>query len=159
MSEGTEEKPAGATEEKPAGEQKAGSETDWKTEARKWEQRAKENSEAAKRLADLEEANKTELQKATERAQKAEERAAQSELVALRTRIAAEMNVPVEVLHGTDEASIRAAGQKVLDWAGSGKKTAPKVTALKSGSSADDTSGMTGKQKAAAALRQMRGGE
>lgn len=43
-------------------------ETDWKAEARKWEDRAKENSTAAARLADIEKANQTELEKAVEKA-------------------------------------------------------------------------------------------
>lgn len=38
--------------------------TDWKAEARKWEARAKQNSDAAARLAQIEEANKTDLEKA-----------------------------------------------------------------------------------------------
>lgn len=139
-----------------AGETDSAKETDWKAEARKWEQRAKENTEAAKKLADLEEANKTELQKAIERAEKAEAVSAQATLTALKTRIAAEMNVPVEVLHGDDENALKASAQKVLEWAASNKKQPPKVTALKSGSTAEDTSGMTGKQKAAAALRSLR---
>ena len=47
-------------------------ETDWKAEARKWEARAKENKGAAEKLAQIEEANKTEFEKAKERAEKAE---------------------------------------------------------------------------------------
>lgn len=46
--------------------------TDWKAEARKWEARAKANSTAAAKLAKLEEANKTELEKATEKASASE---------------------------------------------------------------------------------------
>lgn len=52
--------------------------TDWKSEARKWEARAKENKDAAEKLAAYEkeqqekdEATKTDLQKATEKADKA----------------------------------------------------------------------------------------
>lgn len=105
---------------------------------------------------EVQEATKTEIQKATERAAAAEQRAQAAERQALRSSIAAELNVPVEVLHGDDEASIRAAAQKVIDWAGSNKRPAPSVSALKSGSAAEDTSGMTGKQKAAAALRSLR---
>ena len=154
MSETTPEKPAEATQETPTAAD-AKPETDWKAEARKWEQRAKENSKAADQLAALEEANKTELQKTQERAQKAEERAAQAELTALKVRVAAEMNVPVEVLHGNDEDTVRAAAQKVIEWRDAGKKPAPKPSALKSGaSSADEASG---KERAAHALRQLRG--
>lgn len=50
-----------------------GESTDWKSEARKWEARAKENKNAAARLAELEEANKTEAQKIADRATKAEQ--------------------------------------------------------------------------------------
>lgn len=46
--------------------------TDWKVEARKWEARAKENSLAAARLAEIEEATKTESQRLADRAEKAE---------------------------------------------------------------------------------------
>src|SRR5690349_2462223 len=119
--------------------------TDWESEAKKWEKRAKENFEKAQKLDAVEESQKSEIQKAKERADAAEQRATLAEQTALKVRIAAEMNVPVEVLHGNDEESVRAAAQKVLDWAGSNRKPAPKVTSLKSGSSAEDSSGMTGK--------------
>lgn len=81
-----------------------GEETDWKAEARKWETRAKENSEKAKRFDEIEEANKTELEKAQARAQKAE-----SELKAIKDAQAREENakqvskdtgVPVELIKG-----------------------------------------------------------
>lgn len=61
-------------------------ETDWVAEARKWEERAKENKKiadqnaaAAKKLQDLEDAQKGDLQKAQERAEAAEKRAADLE--------------------------------------------------------------------------------
>lgn len=46
--------------------------TDWKAEARKWEQRAKDNKSAATKLNQLEDANKSETEKLNERATKAE---------------------------------------------------------------------------------------
>lgn len=62
--------------------EKPAPEVDWKAEARKWEQRAKDNKKAldeARPVLDqwkaLEEASKTELQRAQEAAQTAEERA------------------------------------------------------------------------------------
>lgn len=64
--------------------------TDWKAEARKWEQRAKENSAAAKRLAEIEEAQKSEAEKVAERLAKAEQAAAEAEARALRREIALE---------------------------------------------------------------------
>lgn len=129
-------------------------EIDWKAEARKWEQRAKENKTAAEKLAEIEESKKSEVQKAQERIKELETRATQAERTALRTRIAAEMNVPVEVLNGDDEESIKASAQKILDWRDSGKRTPPEPKKLKSGASggADD-----GRSRAAAAVRALRG--
>lgn len=63
-------------------------ETDWKAEARKWEARAKENSAAAARLTELENAQKTEAEKTTERLTAAERKAADAELASLRLDVA-----------------------------------------------------------------------
>lgn len=51
-------------------------ETDWVAESRKWEARAKENSKAAKELADLRAAQMSDAEKAAARAEAAEKRAA-----------------------------------------------------------------------------------
>ena len=53
--------------------------TDWKAEARKWEARAKENKTKADAYDEAQEAAKSELQKALERAERAEKLAAQYE--------------------------------------------------------------------------------
>jgi len=60
--------------ENPSEESKKPTETVdfWKAKAREQEKRAKENAAAAKKLADLEESQKTELQKAIDRAEAAE---------------------------------------------------------------------------------------
>jgi hypothetical protein len=60
----------------------------WKALARKNEQRAKENANAAQRLSEIEEANKSEFEKLAERAAAAEARADQIELSAARNEIA-----------------------------------------------------------------------
>lgn len=65
-------------------------ETDWKAEARKWETRAKENSAAAARLAELESAQKTEAEKAAERLAELERKAGDAEKTALRLDVALE---------------------------------------------------------------------
>jgi hypothetical protein len=76
--------------------------TDWKAEARKWESRAKENHDAATRLRELEDAQKTEQQKLAEQLQEAQTNGAttQAELAQLRAALAkapAGMN-PADVL-------------------------------------------------------------
>jgi len=69
---------------------------DWKAEARKWEKRAKANAEAAKRLAEIEEAQKSEAEKVAERLAKAERAAAEAEARALRREIALEHGLSKE---------------------------------------------------------------
>jgi hypothetical protein len=72
-------------------------EKDWQAEAEKWkrmsrenEGRAKDNADAAKRLTQLEESQKTESQKLADAKASAEERATGAELRALRLEVAFE---------------------------------------------------------------------
>ena len=131
--------------------------TDWKSEARKWEQRAKANASAAEELTKLKESEKTELQRLQERAEQAEARLAQTEIQSMHARLAAEYGVPVEAIHGDDEDTARQSAQTVVEWASSTfqpKKKAP-ARGLQSGASSSDR--LSGKERAAQALRQMRG--
>lgn len=79
-------------------------EKDWQAEAekyrkfsREWETRAKANSNAAEKLAALEESQKTEAQKIAERAEAAERRAAESERELARYRVAVAKKLPAEL--------------------------------------------------------------
>lgn len=85
-------------------------ETDWKAEAKKWESRAKENKGAADKLAEIEEANKTEAQKNAERLAAAEKTAADATRSALKFKIAAKFQIGDEdadlFLSGTDEDTL-----------------------------------------------------
>lgn len=65
-------------------------EIDWKAKSRDWERKAKANADAAKRLAEIEEANKSEAEKAAERLAKAEQSARDAEARALRREVALE---------------------------------------------------------------------
>ena len=82
--------PAQATDA-PAPEPKV-DDTDWKAEARKWEQRAKENAPAVKRLAEIEQANMT----AEQKAQAAETRAVEAEARVTRRDVAIEHKLNAE---------------------------------------------------------------
>ncbi|MEU7609544.1 hypothetical protein [Micromonospora sp. NPDC049204] len=73
--------PAQAPEAKP-------DEIDWKAKARDWERKAKANADAAKRLGEIEEAQKSEADKAAERLAKAEQTARDAEARALRREVA-----------------------------------------------------------------------
>lgn len=101
ISDGSDAEGVDAAQDAPAQEQTGTAEdTDWKAEARKWEGRAKANSEAAKRLAEIEESEKTELQKLRDRVKKAEDAAAAATALAERMKLAASTGVPAELLAG-----------------------------------------------------------
>lgn len=63
-------------------------EIDWKAKAREWEKRAKENKSAADKLAEIEEASKTEAQKAADRLAAAEKSAADATVALARLEVA-----------------------------------------------------------------------
>lgn len=99
--------------------------TDWKAEARKWEARAKENlakasenERAAARLAELEEAQKTELQRAIDRAEKAEAEREQFALRALVADVATEKGVPADLLHGSTREELESVADSLLKFKG-----------------------------------------
>lgn len=111
-------------------------ETDWKAEARKWENRAKENLEkatsnetAAQRLAEIEEANQTEAEKVAARLAAVEARNAELETQAVRTEVALEKGVPVALLTGSTKEELEAAADALIAFRGE-QKTAPSSTAL-----------------------------
>lgn len=101
-----------------------GDTTDWKSEARKWEARAKKshdeakaNAAAAQRLRELEDADKTEGQKAADRATAAEKRAAEAEAKVLRLEIAAEKGLtPAQAkrLMGANREELEADADELL---------------------------------------------
>ena len=119
--------PAAPTEPEP---------TDWKSESRKWEARAKENAAAAQRLTELEEAQKTELQKANDRAAAAEKAAADAAASLadrdrtdaerkLRDQVAADKKVPAALLTGSTKEELEASADELLAFQSSGIPTPP----------------------------------
>lgn len=72
----------------------------WKQKAREQETRAKANADAAKRLAEIEEASKTAEQKNAERLAALERENAELAAMATITKIAANSNIPADILAG-----------------------------------------------------------
>lgn len=93
---------------------------DWKAQSRKWESLAKKNSEAAKKLQEIEEANKSEVQKALERAEAAEAKVKELESSAktatIKQKLSEEFGVPQDFIMGADEEEMRAYAQKLTDF-------------------------------------------
>jgi predicted ATP-dependent protease len=109
-------------------------EIDWKAKAREWEKRAKENKSAADRLAELEEANKTEAQKTAERLAAAEKAAADALADASRFKIAAKFNISDEdaelFLTGADEETLTRQAERLAERESTKRRAAnfaPKV--------------------------------
>lgn len=102
--EATETEPQQTSTETPTAEPKPSETVDfWKQKAREQEKRAKENAEAAKRLAEIENASKSEAQKATDALAKEAARADAAE-----SRVSA-LEIATEFKLGTDDAALLAA--------------------------------------------------
>ena len=104
--------------------------TDWKAKAREWERRAKENKGAADKLAQFEDANKTEMQKLTERLEAAERDLAARETAALRSEVALEKGLSASQarrLLGSSREELEAdAEQLIADLGEQGKPRPPR---------------------------------
>ncbi|MFI5505196.1 Uncharacterised protein [Corynebacterium kutscheri] len=70
--------------------------TDWKAHAKLWEKRAKDNQRAAEKLKELEDANKTELEKAYERIEELEAEKTKVATTLCRNTVAKEYNLTDE---------------------------------------------------------------
>lgn len=104
-------------------------ETDWKTEARKWEQRAKENltaakanEDAAKRLAEYEESQKTEAQKLQEERDKATAELASERAARIRAEVAATKGIPANLLSGSTQEELEASADALIAFKGDAAK-------------------------------------
>lgn len=91
-------------------------------EAAKYRTEAKANADAAKRLAEIEEANKTEAQKLADKLAAAESKAQEAELRALRSDVSRAKGVPAELLSGTTEDELNAAADRLLAFRGEAPK-------------------------------------
>lgn len=94
----------------------ARTEPDWKARAREWEKRAKDNLTAATRLQEMEEASKTENQKAADRAARAEADAKAAKLDSLRYRAAVKHGIgedAFDLLGSGDEDEISERAERV----------------------------------------------
>lgn len=133
-------------------------ETDWKAEARKWESRAKENlasaranEDAAKRLAELEDAQKSEAQKQQEALEKAQRELAELTVAKTRAEVAAAKGVPAELLTGSTQEELEAAADALNAWRG---EPAPQKLVIPNEGKSPDGGGMTIAEQFAAAFDQ-----
>ena len=94
--------------------------TDWKAEARKWEKRAKENADAARRLSEIEGANKTAEQRIADLEKRVAEADAKDRRAALVSKVAQATGVSpqiVSMLSANDEEGLTAQANSVAGMA------------------------------------------
>lgn len=119
----------------------------WKALSRQNEARAKENAEAAKRLKEIEDAQKSEAEKAAEALAELKRENESLRLGKLRSDVAAAKGVPVELLNGTTEDELNASADAALAWLNkSGKTAAPADKQGLDGKSADRPAQLTAEQ-------------
>jgi hypothetical protein len=117
------------------------SEPDWQAEAekykalaRKHEERSKANAAAAARLAEVEDASKTEAQRMHDRLAALERETADARATALRHEVASAKGVPAELLHGATEDELHAAADALLAFRGQQPSSQPARLDLGQGS-------------------------
>lgn len=116
----------------------------WKSMSRKNEARAKENAEKAGLYDEASEKNKSELQKAIERAEKAEARAAQAEKASVRSRVAAQKGIDPDLLPDGDEDTIAQIADRLIAWRDAAKpKGTPAAAAGERGEKVGDVKQLT----------------
>jgi hypothetical protein len=103
----------------------------WKAMARKHEGNAKANAEAARKLAEIEDAAKSEAERLAEQATKAEQRATQAETALARLRVASSKGLPPELadrLVGSTEEELAEDADRLLTLVKPSDGTPPKPT-------------------------------
>ena len=100
-------------------------------ESAKYRTEAKANAEAAKRLAELEESQKTEAQKQAERIAELEKQIEGATVQAVRARMAAKYQIDPEdadlFLTGSDEETVEAQAKRLSERVSTNKKNPPRV--------------------------------
>lgn len=103
----------------------------WREQAKKQEKRAKDNADAAKRLAEIEESQKSEADKTADRIKQLETEAESARRDALRFKVASEFGIASEraelLLTGSDEETMRRQAEALKGESDERKKTGNRV--------------------------------
>lgn len=118
----------------------------WKQKAREQEKRAKDNANAAKRLAEIEESQKSEADKTADRIKQLETEAENARRDALRFKVASEFGIASEraelLLTGSDEETMRRQAEALKGESDERKKQGNRVPREGTTSSTSGDDGM-----------------
>lgn len=115
-------------------------ETDWKAEARKWESRAKANHDAARQLAELQDAQRTDAEKLADaqatikRFEAAEQRRGWAD------EVSSDTGVPANLLSGDTLEAMRSSAEALTTWAAETRKTHQVIDHTRTPNTSDTTS-------------------
>lgn len=91
----------------------------WKSQSREWEKRAKANADAAKRLAEIENSQKSEAERNADRIKQLENDAAEARREALRFKVASKHGISAEdadlFLTGSNEETLTKQAERLKD--------------------------------------------
>ena len=114
-------------------EPQGSTETDWKAEARKWENRAKADHEAAKRWREFEQSQKSDVEKMADELARYKAEASEASTKLLKFEVASQKGIPAEALDllvGSNREELESAADKLLSLiADQSKPTTPKPDA------------------------------
>lgn len=129
---------------------------DWKAEARKWENRAKADHDAAKRWREFEQSQKSDVEKMADELARFKAEASEASSKLLKFEVASQKGIPAEaldLLNGSTREELESAADKLLSLiADQSKPTTPKPDANQGKPS---TGGTTTGDQFAAALAQI----
>ncbi|MDU3821166.1 MAG: hypothetical protein E7G59_02495 [Cutibacterium granulosum] len=114
--------------------------TDWKAEARKWESRAKANHDAARQLAELQDAQRTDAEKLADaratikRFEAAEQRRSWAD------EVSSDTGVPANLLSGDTLEAMRSSAEALTTWAAETRKTRQVIDHTRTPNTSDTTS-------------------
>lgn len=140
MSETTETVETQTQDAAPQTDESKPAETDWKAEARKWESRAKANHDAARQLAELQDAQRTDAEKLADaqatikRFEAAEQRRSWAD------EVSSDTGVPANLLTGDTLEAMRSSAEALTTWAAETRKTHPVIDHTRTPNASDTTS-------------------
>ena len=113
-----------------AQEPQGSTDIDWKAEARKWENRAKADHEAAKNWREFEQSQKSDVEKMSDELARYKAEASEASAKLLKFEVASQKGIPAEaldLLNGSSREELESAADKLLSLiADQSKPTTPK---------------------------------
>lgn len=140
MSETTDATETQTQDAAPQTDESKPAETDWKAEARKWESRAKANHDAARQLAELQDAQRTDAEKLADaqatikRFEAAEQRRSWAD------EVSSDTGVPANLLSGDTLEAMRSSAEALTTWAAETRKTHPAIDHTRTPNTSDTAS-------------------